>query len=47
VLWKIGLTGEARPPVLKDPRHAGQNWVPAFAGMSGFEDAGPRPCGFL
>jgi hypothetical protein len=36
VLWVIGDAERKRSVVLKRPGHAGQNWVPAFAGMSGF-----------
>jgi hypothetical protein len=37
VLWVMGKPERARPVVLKRMRQAGQNWVPAFAGMSGFK----------
>jgi len=36
VLWVMGKAERAQPVVLERMRPAGQDWVPAFAGMSRF-----------
>ncbi|MFN3814972.1 hypothetical protein [Brevundimonas sp.] len=41
VLWVLQrIKTIRRSPILKRRRQAGQNWVPAFAGMSGEKNGG-------